>query len=60
MVEPGDVDALAARLVQLLEDDALARRMGEAARRKVESTFSSDAVLPRVERLYRELGFLPQ
>jgi hypothetical protein len=34
--------------------------MGEAARRKVESTFSSDAVLPRVERLYRELGFLPQ
>ncbi|HEY0586362.1 MAG TPA: glycosyltransferase family 4 protein [Pseudoduganella sp.] len=60
LVEPGDVDALAARLAQLLEDEALARRMGEAARRKVESTFSSDAVLPQVERLYRELGFLPQ
>lgn len=60
LVAPGDVDALAARLAQLLEDDALARRMGEAARRKVESTFCSDAVLPRVERLYRELGFVPQ
>jgi glycosyltransferase involved in cell wall biosynthesis len=60
LVEPGDIDALAARLAQLLQDDALARRMGEAARRKVESTFCSDAVLPRVERLYRELGFVPQ
>lgn len=60
LVAPGDVDALAARLAQLLEDDALARRMGEAARRKVESTFCSDAVLPQLERLYRELGFLPQ
>lgn len=60
LVAPGDVDALAARLAQLLEDDALAQRMGEAARRKVETTFSSDAVLPQVERLYRELGFSPQ
>jgi glycosyltransferase involved in cell wall biosynthesis len=60
LVAPGDVDALAARLAQLLGDDALARRMGEAARRKVETTFCSDAVLPRVERLYRELGFMPQ
>jgi glycosyltransferase involved in cell wall biosynthesis len=59
LVPPGDVDALAARLAQLLEDEALARRMGEAARRKVESTFSSDAVLPRVERLYCEMGFAP-
>lgn len=60
LVQPGDVDALATRLAQLLQDEALARRMGEAARRKVESTFSSDAVLPEVERLYREMGFLPQ
>ncbi len=60
LVPPGDVDALAARLAQLLDDQALARRMGEAGRRKVESTFSSDAVLPRIERLYRELGFMPQ
>lgn len=55
LVEPGDIDALVARLNQLLETPDLAHRMGEAARRKVESTFSSDAVLPCLERLYKEL-----
>lgn len=59
LVAPGDVDALAARLGQLLRDGELARRMGAAARRKVETTFCSDAVLPRVERLYRDFGFAP-
>lgn len=60
LVAPGDVEALAARLAQLLQDEALARRMGAAARRKVETTFCSDAVLPRVEQMYRELGFGPR
>jgi len=60
LVAPGDIDALAARLQQLLLEPGLASRMGAAARRKVESTFSSDAVLPRVERLYAELGYLPR
>lgn len=59
LVAPGDVAALAARLEQLLTDAPLARRMGEAARRKVETTFSSAAVLPRVEQLYLELGCEP-
>ena len=56
LVGPGNVDALTARLDQLLSDPALARRMGEAARHKVETFFSSDAVLPSIERLYAELG----
>ncbi|WP_395406744.1 glycosyltransferase family 4 protein [Pseudoduganella sp. UC29_106] len=59
LVEPGDVEALAARLAQLLQDEALAQRMGAAARHKVETTFSSQAVLPRVEKMYQELGFAP-
>jgi len=59
LVEPGDVDTLAARLAQLLQDEALAQRMGAAARHKVETTFSSQAVLPRVEKMYQELGFAP-
>jgi glycosyltransferase involved in cell wall biosynthesis len=60
LFEPGDVDTLAARLAQLLQDDALAQRMGAAGRRKVETTFSCQAVLPRVEKMYQELGFAPQ
>jgi len=56
LVEPGDIDALTARLFQLLDDPGLARRMGEAARQKVERLFSSDAVLPDLERIYAELG----
>lgn len=59
LVNPGDVDALADRLRRLLEDPALAQRMGAAARRKVEATFSSDAILPKIEEIYAELGFKP-
>lgn len=59
LVPPGDVALLADRLERLLNDDALAKRMGTAARNKVLATFSADAVLPRVERIYNELGFHP-
>lgn len=56
LVEPGDVEALTARMSQLLYDPTLARRMGEAARYKVEKSFSSDVVLADLERMYAELG----
>lgn len=58
LVPPGDVAALARRLQQLLQDDALAASMGAAARRKVERCFSSQAVLPRLHAMYQELGFV--
>ncbi|NVD99996.1 glycosyltransferase family 4 protein [Massilia sp. BJB1822] len=57
LVPPGDVAALADRLGQLLADPALAQRMGMAARRKIQDTFSTEAVLPRLQALYAELGF---
>lgn len=56
LVPPGDVQALAERMARLLSDAALARAMGVAARRKIETTFSSAAVLPQVERMYEALG----
>jgi glycosyltransferase involved in cell wall biosynthesis len=56
LVEPGDVAALARRLAQLAQDPALAKRMGAAARRKVESTFAAGAVVPRIEQIYLDLG----
>ena len=58
LVQPGDVDALALALGRLLSDADLRRRMGEAARLKVEATFSAERILPQVEALYRELGVL--
>ena len=59
VVDPGDVDGMARRMAQLLSDATLARAMGAAARRKVETTFSAAAVLPRIERMYKDLGIAP-
>ncbi len=57
LVQPGDVDALAGRLAQLLRDDALTQQMGAAARRKIEQTFSAEAILPHIDALYAGLGW---
>ena len=40
LVSTGDVEALAARICRLAQDAALRRRMGQAARRRVERDFS--------------------
>jgi glycosyltransferase involved in cell wall biosynthesis len=56
MIMPGDVGALADALDSLLSQRDLRRRMGEAARHKIESTFSVAHVIPQIERLYEQLG----
>ena len=56
LVEPGDVSALANRLEQLLSNPELAEHMGKAARRKIETAFSAETILPQLEKLYTELG----
>jgi glycosyltransferase involved in cell wall biosynthesis len=48
----GDDEALAARLIQLLEDPALAVRMGAAGRARAESEFSPARMKQRLEALY--------
>ncbi|HEU4851424.1 MAG TPA: glycosyltransferase family 4 protein [Telluria sp.] len=57
LVTPGDVPALADRLRRLATDAELARSMGAAARRKVESDYCAQAVVPRIEKIYTDLGF---
>lgn len=59
VVPPGDIHALAGALEELLASSDLRRRMGEAARRKVESRFSDATILPQLEELYLRLGALP-
>ena len=54
LVEPGDMETFAARLRQLIEDEELRRRMGQAA--KINSQrFSLDNVMKQWEDLFAEL-----
>jgi glycosyltransferase involved in cell wall biosynthesis len=55
---PGDVGALAARVDELLGDDALRRRMGEQAKASVGDEYDIDGMVRSQERLYEELSAL--
>ena len=55
LVPVGDVDALADRLVTLLSDSALARRLGEAARETVYSTYSHTRMITEQMTCYDEV-----
>lgn len=52
LVEPGDEDALAGALGELLRDPERARHMGEAGRARVRAEFDADALTARVLSLY--------
>jgi glycosyltransferase involved in cell wall biosynthesis len=52
LVPPGDADALQHAMQRLIDDPALRDRLGDAGRRRVAS-FTTDAVMPRYERLYQ-------
>jgi glycosyltransferase involved in cell wall biosynthesis len=52
LVPPGDADALAAAVRRLRDDPALARRLGEAGRRRLREQFSWEAIVRRWLDLY--------
>ena len=52
LVPPGDVEALAGALDDLLADPERARRLGEAGKRRVEERFSVDAMVDGVLAAY--------
>jgi len=52
-VPPNDPDALAGAIGRLLDDPALARRLGEAGQLRARTEFDLAQFLPGVERLYR-------
>ena len=60
LVDAGDVDALAAALASLLNDAGKRERFGAAARMRVETVFATDVILPRIEAIYAQFGFLPE
>ena len=55
LVEPGDVDALAAAIRRLLADPALAQRMGAAGRERVRALFSAERMAEQTAAVYEEL-----
>lgn len=55
LVEIGDVDALAARVTELIDNSALRARMGEAARSRVEADFTTRPVR-ELEALYEKIA----
>lgn len=54
-VAPGDVDALAARLTRVLQDDGLRRDLGRAAGAAIGPEFDIDGMVRSQEALYRRL-----
>jgi glycosyltransferase involved in cell wall biosynthesis len=51
----GDATALARGIIELLRDPARARKMGEAARRRVQNRFTTVAMVSNVECMYEDL-----
>ena len=55
LVDPGDVDALAERVLQLLNDAPLRKRMGAAGRERVLGSFSVDAAAAAHSAIFDDL-----
>jgi len=52
---PGDIDAMAARVVALLNDEQLHYRMAKAGRWNASERFCSDKIIPQYEKYYEEV-----
>jgi glycosyltransferase involved in cell wall biosynthesis len=56
LVEPGDIEAIAAALLRLLDDVALRERLGTAARATIETRFSIAIAVERLSAIYGRFG----
>ena len=55
LIEPGDIESLADRIFRLGQDVALRKRMGRAARERIERYYSLDVVVKRLMQVYKEV-----
>jgi len=59
LVDPLDTGAAAEAIVSVLQDATLARRLGEAGRRRVLERFTWDAMAAEARRLFAEAAGQP-
>jgi glycosyltransferase involved in cell wall biosynthesis len=55
LFEPGDLNALKEKILEVLNDESLSKRLGENARKKVIQRFSLDRMVEDTIRVYKEL-----
>jgi L-malate glycosyltransferase len=55
LVEPGDVDTMAERVLRILTEPGRREEMGRAARRRASDKFCSTKIIPLYEDLYRRV-----
>jgi glycosyltransferase involved in cell wall biosynthesis len=55
LIQPGDVEALAARIISLLKDPQLRQTLGENGRRTVATTFAVDHILQQLYAIYEDI-----
>lgn len=60
VVESDDYKAMAKRLLELLENESLARQMGEKGKLTVEQNFSTNSQLENIKALYEKLWRRPE
>jgi glycosyltransferase involved in cell wall biosynthesis len=60
LVAPGDSNSLAANVISLLRNPAERRRMGDAARRRIEEEFSTERMTSNYLDIYRGLYNAPE
>jgi len=60
LVNPGDIDGLAASLSLLMADEGERERLGTAARATIESEFSQDEMMRRLAEIYTHFGVQPR
>ena len=51
----GDIEGMAARALELLRDEALHKRMSQAARRRVEQLFDAEKIVTQYEAVYERV-----
>jgi glycosyltransferase involved in cell wall biosynthesis len=56
LIEPGDVPALAERILRLCRDPELRRRVGQANRQKIATSYTEEAIFSRIAGIYDALA----